>query len=76
MNSDLLNSDSDKSQHMLNAIDPDSLVTIHRHRKSSETVVCICGGLVKGIAGIGNKRKTTTTTRRARMKANGMWQNI
>ena len=43
MNLDLSNSPSDKSQRMLNAIEPGSVLPIHRHRSSSETVVCIRG---------------------------------
>lgn len=47
MNYDLRNSDSDKSQRMLNAIEPGSPMPIHRHQKSSETVVCLRGRLVE-----------------------------
>ena len=47
MNLDLRNTDEDSSQRMLNAIEPDSVVPIHRHRKSSETVVCLRGRLVE-----------------------------
>ena len=47
MNMDLRNSDEDTSQRMLNAIEPGSVVPIHRHRKSSETVVCLRGRLVE-----------------------------
>lgn len=43
MNLDLRNSSEDGSQRMLNAIDPGTVMPIHRHRKSSETVVCIRG---------------------------------
>ena len=43
MNLDLRNSPSDKSQRMLNAIEPGTVMPIHRHRSSSETVVCIRG---------------------------------
>lgn len=32
---------------MLNAIEPGSLVPIHRHRNTSETVVCLRGKLVE-----------------------------
>lgn len=32
---------------MLNAIEPGSVVPIHRHQKSSETVVCLRGRLVE-----------------------------
>ena len=39
MNLDLRNSDGDSSQRMLNAIEPGSVVPIHRHRKTSETMV-------------------------------------
>ena len=44
---DLRNSSEDKSQRMLNAIEPGSPLPIHRHRKSSETVVCLRGRLVE-----------------------------
>ena len=47
MNMDLRNSSDDTSQRMLNAIEPGSVVPIHRHRKSSETVVCLRGRLVE-----------------------------
>lgn len=47
MNYDLRNSPEDKSQRMLNAIEPGSLLPIHRHQKSSETVVCLRGRLVE-----------------------------
>ena len=43
MNLDLRNSSEDGSQRMLNAIEPGTVMPIHRHRKSSETVVCIRG---------------------------------
>ena len=39
MNLDLRNSAEDQSQRMLNAIEPGSVVPIHRHRGTSETVV-------------------------------------
>ena len=47
MNLDLRNSAEDKSQRMLNAIEPGSPLPIHRHRNSSETVVCLRGRLVE-----------------------------
>lgn len=43
MNLDLRNPANDLSQRMLNAIEPGTVMPIHRHRKSSETVVCIRG---------------------------------
>lgn len=45
MNYDLRNSVADGSQRMLNAIEPGSPLPIHRHMKSSETVVCLRGHL-------------------------------
>lgn len=45
MNYDLRNSSADGSQRMLNAIEPGSPLPIHRHMKSSETVVCLRGRL-------------------------------
>lgn len=47
MNIDLRDSDADSSQRMLNAIEPGSQVPIHRHRDSSETVVCLRGNVVE-----------------------------
>lgn len=47
MNYDLRNSAADTSQRMLNAIEPDSQVPIHRHRKTSETVVVLRGRVVE-----------------------------
>jgi len=47
MNLDLRNSADDTSQRMLNAIEPGSVVHIHRHRSTSETVVCLRGRLVE-----------------------------
>lgn len=47
MNYDLRNSSEDTSQRMLNAIEPGSLVPIHRHRKTSETVVVLRGRVVE-----------------------------
>lgn len=46
MNLDLRNSPEDGSQRMLNAIEPGSPLPIHRHRHTSETVVCLRGRLV------------------------------
>lgn len=45
MNMDLRNSPSDGSQRMLNSLEPGTPLPIHRHMKSSETVVCLRGHL-------------------------------
>lgn len=47
MNYDLRNSSEDTSQRMLNAIEPGSVIPIHRHQKTSETVVVLRGKVVE-----------------------------
>jgi len=47
MNFDLRDSDADTSQRMLNAIEPGSPLPIHRHKHTSESVVCLRGRLVE-----------------------------
>ena len=47
MNLDLRNSPDDQSQRMLNAIEPGTVLPIHRHRDTSETVVCLRGHFVE-----------------------------
>ena len=47
MNRDLRNSEADQSQRMLNAIEPGSPMPIHRHQKTSETIVILRGRLVE-----------------------------
>ncbi len=43
MNMDLRNSSKDQSQRMLNALEPGTIMPIHRHKGSSETCICIRG---------------------------------
>lgn len=45
MNLDLRTSPEDRSQRMLNALEPGTEIPIHRHRKSTETVVLIRGAV-------------------------------
>lgn len=45
MNFDLRTTTEDSSQRMLNALEPGTHVPIHRHLKTSETVICIEGCL-------------------------------
>ncbi len=47
INYDLRNSIVDHSQRMLNAIEPGSVIPIHRHPNTSETVVVIRGKIVE-----------------------------
>lgn len=46
-NLDLWNSPEDGSQRMLNAIEPGSPLPIHRHKYTSETIVCVRGRVVE-----------------------------
>lgn len=48
-NLDLRTSSEDKSQRMLNALLPGTVVPVRRHPQSSETVVCLCGKIVEVI---------------------------
>jgi len=43
MNHDLRTTPADTSQRMLNALEPGTHVPIHRHLKTSETVICLEG---------------------------------
>lgn len=47
MNYDLRNSPEDQSQRMLNALEPGTVLPIHRHRNSSETVAILRGRAVQ-----------------------------
>ena len=42
-NYDLRTSSADTSQRMLNALLPGTVVPIHRHEDTTETVICLCG---------------------------------
>lgn len=42
---DLRTTPDDKSQRMLNALEPGTIMPIHRHRNSSETMVMVRGAL-------------------------------
>ena len=59
MNYDLRNSDKDQSQRMLNALEPGTMLPIHRHRNSSEVVV-VLRGKVKWVYYNDNKEVTDT----------------
>ena len=45
MNLDLRDSETEQSQRMLNAIEPGSVLPIHRHQHTSELMVCLRGRL-------------------------------
>ena len=42
-NYDLRSSEADWSQRMLNALQPGTVVPIHRHPRSNESIVLLCG---------------------------------
>lgn len=42
-NLDMRNSADDLSQRMLNALEPGTVMPIHRHKRTSETCICIRG---------------------------------
>lgn len=43
---DLRNSENDNSQRMLNAFEPGTVMPIHRHRKTSESICMVRGKMV------------------------------
>lgn len=47
MHMDLRNGPEDGSQRILNAIEPGSPLPIHRHKYTSETIVCVRGRVVE-----------------------------
>ena len=49
MNYDLRTTSDDRGQRMLNALMPGTVVPIHRHPMSNETVICLSGKLVEVI---------------------------
>ena len=46
MNCDLRNSPDDHSQRQLNALEPGTIIPIHRHKSTSETIVVLRGKLL------------------------------
>lgn len=48
---DLRNGAEDQSQRMLNALEPGTVMPIHRHKGSSETCICIRGHFVEYLYG-------------------------
>lgn len=44
---DLRTTPEDQSQRILNAVEPGTILPIHRHRNSTETIVCLRGKVVQ-----------------------------
>lgn len=47
MNKDMRTTSDDQSQRMLNALEPGTVLPIHRHTKSTETMVMVRGKLIE-----------------------------
>lgn len=63
MNRDMRTSPADQSQRMLNALEPGTELPIHRHRKSTETVVILRGSATQYFYDdLGNVTETVTIT--------------
>ena len=60
MHLDLRDSSEDVSQRMLNAIEPGSVLPVHRHKESSETMICLRGRLK--VEYIDEQERTCTET--------------
>lgn len=61
MNLDLRNGSDDQLQRMLNALEPGTVMPIHRHKGSSETCVCIRGHFEEYLYGYMETRSDGTS---------------
>ena len=59
-NYDMRNSAEDNSQRMLNALEPGTVLPIHRHKGSSETCICIRGHFEEYLYGYTETRSDGT----------------
>lgn len=59
-NLDMRNSADDQSQRMLNALEPGTIMPIHRHKGSSETCICIRGHFEEYLYGFTKTRSDGT----------------
>ena len=59
-NLDMRNSAEDQSQRMLNALEPGTVLPIHRHKGSSETCICIRGHFEEYLYGYTETRSDGT----------------
>lgn len=59
-NLDMRNSADDQSQRMLNALEPGTVMPIHRHKGSSETCICIRGHFEEYLYGYTETRSDGT----------------
>lgn len=78
-NFDLRNSPDDKSQRMLNALEPGTVMPIHRHKDTSETCVCICGHFEEYFYDSGGRLTETVDMRPGSTVLNiekGQWHSL
>ena len=59
-NLDMRNSADDQSQRMLNALEPGTVMPIHRHKTTSETCICIRGHFEEYLYGFTETRGNGT----------------
>ena len=59
-NMDMRNSSEDNSQRMLNALEPGTIMPIHRHKGSSETNICVRGHFEEYLYGYTETRSDGT----------------
>ena len=59
-NLDMRNSADDQSQRMLNALEPGTVMPIHRHKGTSETCICIRGHFEEYLYGFTETRSDGT----------------
>ena len=66
MNKDMRTTTDDQSQRMLNALEPGTILPIHRHTKSTETVIIIRGRLIEKFYDehVGLRELLSTATRK------------
>lgn len=79
MNLDLRNSPSDGSQRMLNALEPGTVMPVHRHLGSSETVICVRGHFVEYLYDSEGRLTATIDMRPGGNIVNvpaGQWHNL
>ena len=80
-NYDLRNSEADNSQRMLNALEPGTVLPIHRHRDSSEIVTIVRGAIREFFYDENGKRIEAITLRFGEgipmlVVPKGMWHNL
>ena len=80
-NYDLRNSEADNSQRMLNALEPGTVLPIHRHRDSLEIVTIVRGAIREFFYDENGKRIEAITLRFGEgipmlVVPKGMWHNL